>query len=127
MIQDWWRSLLKHSRLALLGLRVNLVAVTLPAPTPCTQRMKSPAWLAAVVVYSLLFPCVALNSKAAAVTIGTSLKGLLVPTSMIVSTSQGAPKKEADPGYVTVPFSAGVQLLSLCLWLSILRVHQLLL
>jgi hypothetical protein len=38
------------------------------------------------------------------------LKGLLVPASMIVLTSQGAPKKEADPGYVTAPFSVGASI-----------------
>jgi hypothetical protein len=51
-----------------------------------------------------------LNSKAAAVTVGISLKGLLVAASMIVLASQEAPKKEADPGYITAPFSAGASI-----------------
>jgi hypothetical protein len=58
----------------------------------------------------LLFWCVALNSKAAAITVGISLKGLLVAASMIVLASQGAPKKEAYPGYVTALFSAGASI-----------------
>ena len=102
MVQDWWCSFLKQSRLTLLGLKVSLLAVTLPAPTPHIQRMKSHA--------SLVFPCVASNSKAAAVTIGISFNGLVFPTSMIVSTSQGAPKNEVDPGYVTAPYSVGASI-----------------
>ncbi len=58
-------------------------------------------------VYSALFPCVILNLKSTTVTTGISLKGLLVPASMIVLPSQGAPKNEANPGYVTALFSVG--------------------
>ncbi len=106
MIQDWWHSFSKRSKSASLGSEVSLVPLTLPAPTPHAQRMKSPVWLAAVVVCSLLYNlCFASNLKTAAVTIGISLKGLLVPASMIVLTSQGAPKNEADPGHITAPFS----------------------
>jgi hypothetical protein len=93
--------------LALTLLKVSLVAMTLPVPTPHAQRMKSPVWVAAVVVHSLLFLCVASNLKAAVVTIGISLKGLLVPASMIILISQGAPKNEVNPGYVTAPYSVG--------------------
>jgi hypothetical protein len=50
MVQDWWHSFFKYSRPALLGSKVSLVAVTLPALTPHAQRTKSPAWWATVVV-----------------------------------------------------------------------------
>ncbi len=52
-------------------------------------------------VYSLLFLCFGSNSIAAAFTIGIIFEGLSLPAFMIVSTSQGAAKKDAEPGYVT--------------------------
>ncbi len=90
--------ILKHSRSVSLGLIVSLVADTWPALTPHAQRMKSPEWSAAVVVYSLSFLCSASNLMAAAFTLGMSYEGSLVPVFMIVS-SQGAAKKDATPGW----------------------------
>jgi hypothetical protein len=98
VMQDWWRLILKCSRSASLGSIVSLVADTPPALTPHAQRMKSPEWSAAVVVYSLSFSFSALNLMAAAFTIGMSFKGLLVLAFMIVSTSQGAAKRMLSLG-----------------------------
>jgi hypothetical protein len=108
MIEDWWCSFLKHSRSVSLELKVSLVAVSLPAQTLHAQRVKFPAWLAAVVVYYLLYPCVTSNLKAAAVALGICLKRLLVPATMIVLTSQGAPKNEVGP--VLSPISVGASI-----------------
>ncbi len=42
VMQDWWHSILKCSRLVSFGSIVSLVADTQPALTPHAQRMKSP-------------------------------------------------------------------------------------
>jgi hypothetical protein len=71
-------------------------------------------------VYSLLFLCAMLNLDTATFVIGISLKGLLVPESMIMSTSQWVGKKYAHPGYVTSLILAG----GLIAWTSSLLEHS---
>jgi hypothetical protein len=110
VMQDWWCSILKCAGLVYLGSIMSLVANTWPTLTPHAQRMKLLMWSAAVVVYSLSFSCSVSDSMAAALTIGMSLEGSLVPAFMIVSTSQGAAKKYAEPGYVTAPDLLGVRM-----------------
>ncbi len=106
VMQDWWHLILKCSRSVLFGSIVSLVANTWSALTPHAQRMKSLEWSAAVVLYSLSLSCSAWNLIAAAFTIGIIFEGLLVPGFTIVSTSQGAAKKAAEPGYVTASDSS---------------------
>ncbi len=47
------------------------------------------------------------NLIAAAFTSGINLESLLVPASIIMLTSQGAAKKDANPGLVTALLSGG--------------------
>ncbi len=89
---------MKWSKSLSLGSKVILVAETCPVPSPHAQRMISPGWLDAGVVYSALFSCLASNSKAAVFTAGISLEQLLVPASIIMLTSQGAAKNDAELG-----------------------------
>jgi hypothetical protein len=49
-------------------------------------------------MYSALFLCSVLKAAAAVFTAGMSLEWLLDPAAMMMSTSQGAAKKDADPG-----------------------------
>ncbi len=49
-------------------------------------------------MYSALFLCLVSKAAAAVFTAGMSLEWLLVPAAMMTSTSQGAAKKDADPG-----------------------------
>ncbi len=98
-IHAWWRwRVMKSLRSALFGSTVNLVLVTLPAPTPHAQRRKSPALSAAFVMYSASTSCSWSKSLAAAFTIAIRWKGSLDSAVMTVLTSQGAARKEADPG-----------------------------
>ena len=81
----------------------KLVLVILPAPTPHAltphaQRMKSLALSVAFVMYSASALCSL--SKVLATTLTTAIrwKGSLEFAAMTALTSQGAVRKEADPG-----------------------------
>ncbi len=89
---------MKSSRLVSFGSIEKLVLVTLPAPTPHAQKMKSPALSVAFVMYSASTSCSLLKVLAAALTTAIMWKGLLEFAVMTVLTSQGAARKEADPG-----------------------------
>ncbi len=73
----WWHWVLKGLRLVLFGSIEKLVLVTLPAPTPHAQRMKSPALSVAFVMYSASASCPSLKVLATAFTIAIRWKGLL--------------------------------------------------
>ena len=97
-MSDWWHWVLKSSRSVSFESIEKLVLVTLPAPTPHAQRMKSPALSVAFVMYSASALCSSSKVLAAAFTIAIRWKGLLEFAAMTVLTSQGAARKEADPG-----------------------------
>ncbi len=94
----WWHWVLKSSRLVLFWSIEKLVLVTLPAPTPHAQRMKSPALSVAFVMYSASTSCSLSKVLAAALTTAIRWKGLLEFAAMTALTSKGAARKEADPG-----------------------------
>ncbi len=89
---------LEMLKISVIGVKVILVAETYPAPAPHAQRIKSPVWSQAFVMYSALFLCSVSKAAAAVFTAGMRLEWLLVPAAMMTSTSQGVAKKDADPG-----------------------------
>ncbi len=92
----WCLSILKSSRLMLVGSKMQLVALTLPALTAHAQSKKSPARSSADVMQSSSSSCSSSKAVAAAFTIVINRKGSLEFAAITASASQGAGRKVAE-------------------------------